>query len=265
MSADLPSLARLSYARELQGDLPGALDAMRRAAAAPGLAPENTAFALSLVGHLQQLNGDPVLAREAYEAAIELVPDHAPSIAGLGRLAVAARRPDGGTRPLRASRCHPAAPRVRHRSRRDARGRRRSTPARSASTTSPAPRSRCSRRPASRSTSSSPCSRPITATRRGPWSWPGRLRGRADGPCRRRPRLGPPPRRPRRGGLGRATEALRLGSKEPLFHYHAGAIAATLGERDAARRHLEQALRTDAGFSATGAAEARRLLDELAP
>ena len=56
-SVDLTSLARLSYARELHGDLPGALEAMQRAAAAPGLAPENTAFALALVGQLQQQNG----------------------------------------------------------------------------------------------------------------------------------------------------------------------------------------------------------------
>ena len=58
-SADLTSLARLSYVRELHGDLPGALDAMQRAAAAPGLAPENTAFALALVGQLEQQNGHP--------------------------------------------------------------------------------------------------------------------------------------------------------------------------------------------------------------
>ena len=64
-SADLTSLARLSYVRELHGDLAGALDAMQQAAAAPGLAPENTAFALALVGQLEQQNGDSARAREA--------------------------------------------------------------------------------------------------------------------------------------------------------------------------------------------------------
>ena len=70
--------------------------------------------------------------------------------------------------------------------------------------------------------------------------------------------------------LGRDAEAmayvkrsLRLGSIDPILRYHAGAIAAALGSRDAARRDLEAALKTDPGFSATGAAEARRLLDEL--
>jgi tetratricopeptide (TPR) repeat protein len=58
-------------------------------------------------------------------------------------------------------------------------------------------------------------------------------------------------------------EALRLGSRDPLLRYHAGAIEAALGDTVAARRDLELALATDPGFSATGAAEARRLLDTL--
>ena len=58
-------------------------------------------------------------------------------------------------------------------------------------------------------------------------------------------------------------EALRLGSRDPLLRFHAGAIAAALGDDDAARRDLELALSTDAGFSATHAAEARRLLATL--
>jgi hypothetical protein len=58
-------------------------------------------------------------------------------------------------------------------------------------------------------------------------------------------------------------KALRLGSRDPSFRYHAGAIAVALGDATTARRDLALALSTDAGFSATGAAEARRLLDSL--
>jgi tetratricopeptide (TPR) repeat protein len=57
--------------------------------------------------------------------------------------------------------------------------------------------------------------------------------------------------------------ALQLGTREPLLRYHAGAIAAAVGDVRAARRDLEAALATDPGFSATGAAEARQLLDDL--
>ena len=61
----------------------------------------------------------------------------------------------------------------------------------------------------------------------------------------------------------RSDEALRLGSRDPLLRYHAGAIAAALGDVAGARRDLQLALATDPGFSATGAAEARRILDSL--
>ncbi len=60
-----------------------------------------------------------------------------------------------------------------------------------------------------------------------------------------------------------ADNALRLGSQDPLLRFHAGAIAAALGDAKTARRDLELALATDPGFSATGAAEARRILADL--
>ena len=123
-SADLTSLARLSYARELQGDLPGALEAMRRAAAAPGLAPENTAFALAIAGQLEQQNGD------AARPARPTRPPSSSSPTTRRRSRVSAgwpSRPATSTRrgAIRASRRDPAAPRIRHRARRDARGSRR--------------------------------------------------------------------------------------------------------------------------------------------
>ena len=61
----------------------------------------------------------------------------------------------------------------------------------------------------------------------------------------------------------RSDEALRLGSRDPLLRYHSGAIAAALGDAKGARRDLMLALSTDPGFSATGAAEARRILASL--
>jgi tetratricopeptide (TPR) repeat protein len=61
----------------------------------------------------------------------------------------------------------------------------------------------------------------------------------------------------------RSDEALRLGSRDPLFRYHAGVIAAALGDVKTAKRDLEMALSTDPGFSATGVIEARRILASL--
>ncbi len=93
LHVDLTTLARVSYIAELNGRLPVALAAMRRAADAPGLAPENTAYVQALLGNLLVYSGDAAGAKASYDAALALVPNHAPSIAGLGRLAVGAGQP----------------------------------------------------------------------------------------------------------------------------------------------------------------------------
>ena len=85
---DLTSLARVSYLRELHGNVDGAIAAMRQAADAPALAPENTAYVRTLLGNLLVQAGRPDEARAAYEDVLAVVPDHAAAIAGLGRLAV---------------------------------------------------------------------------------------------------------------------------------------------------------------------------------
>ncbi|HEX5148849.1 MAG TPA: tetratricopeptide repeat protein, partial [Candidatus Limnocylindrales bacterium] len=88
LGSDLSTLARVSYLAELHGKLDVALQAMRMAASSPGLAPENTAYVETLLGNLLVYNGDPNGAAEAYRAALDRVPAHAPSLAGQGRLAV---------------------------------------------------------------------------------------------------------------------------------------------------------------------------------
>ncbi|HXI46607.1 MAG TPA: tetratricopeptide repeat protein [Candidatus Acidoferrales bacterium] len=87
---DLASFARVSYVRELYGDLPGALDAMRRAVQAGGSASENNAYVIVLYGNLLALSGRRVESAQAYTAALAAVPDFPAALAGQGRLAVAA-------------------------------------------------------------------------------------------------------------------------------------------------------------------------------
>jgi tetratricopeptide (TPR) repeat protein len=262
-SADLTSLARLSYVRELHGDLAGALEAMRRAAASLGLAPENTAFALALVGQLEQQNGHSAKAREAYEAALRLVPQHAPSIAGLGRLAVAAGDLDAAQHEFeRAVAILPLPEYV------IALG---ETLEASGTTTQAQGQYDLARAQiallraggvvvdldlalfeadhgdaatalvlAEAAYAATPTVRAADAL-----GWALHRAGRDE------------------DAWARAKEALRLGSRDPRFHYHAGSIALTRGDDIAAREHLEQALRTDPGFSATDIAKARRLLAEV--
>ena len=62
--------------------------------------------------------------------------------------------------------------------------------------------------------------------------------------------------RPERG-LTFAHRALRLGSRDPLFHFHAGISAGAAGQKGLARRELRLALRLNPGFSPWLAERAR--------
>ncbi len=262
-SGGLTTLARLSYARELQGDLAGALAAMREAAAAPSAAAENTAFALALVGQLERLNGDPVAAREAYEAALTLAPDHAPSLAGLGRLAVGDGDLDEAIGYFeRASAIVPLAEYV------IALG----ETLEAAGETAAAGRQyglaraemalfeasgvivdlefalfEADHGDAGRALRLAQAAYAATPTIRAAdaLAWALHRTGRHDEAWKR------------------SKEALRLGSRDPLLQFHAGVIAAAREDHVAARDHLEAALATDPGFSATAVHAAQAILDEL--
>jgi tetratricopeptide (TPR) repeat protein len=263
LSADLPSLARLSYVRELHGDLPGALEAMRQAADSPGLAPENTAYVTALLGNLLVANGDPDGARAAYEQALVLVPNHAPSIAGLGRLAVgrgdlaeAAEQFERAAAILPLPEYVIALGEVRAAAGDDAEAHQSFELARAeialfqaagvtvdlelalfeADHGDPTHALDLAEAAAKRT----PTVRAADAV-----AWALHRLGRDDD-----------------AGV-HADDAMRLGSRDPLLRYHAGAIAAALGDTKTARDDLELALATDPGFSAAGAAEARRILADL--
>ena len=262
-SADLTSLARSSYVRELHGDLAGALDAMQQAASSPGLAPENTAFVLALVGQLELQNGHAVKAHEAYEAALRLVPQHAPSRAGLGRLAVA--RGDLAAAQAEFERAVEILPLPEYvialgetleAAGQIADARRQYDLARAQITLLQAggvvvdldlALFEADHGDAARALVLAEAAYAATPTVRAAdaLGWALYRAGRDD------------------EAWDRAREALRLGSRDPRFHYHAGAIALARGDADLARQHLEEALRTDPGFSATDVIEARRLLAEI--
>ncbi len=60
-----------------------------------------------------------------------------------------------------------------------------------------------------------------------------------------------------------AAKALELGTPEPAFYYHAGMIAAALGDSSAARKHLEHALALNPNFDLKQAGIARAALKEV--
>jgi tetratricopeptide (TPR) repeat protein len=264
LRVDLTSLARLSYLRELHGNIDGAVAAMRQAAASPALAPENTAYVETLLGNLLVYAGHPDQAKAAYEQALSTVPNHAAAIAGLGRLAVG--RGDLGDAIQRFQQASAILPLPEYvislgeaqEANGDAAAAARSydlaraetqlfvaagvdvdlelalfeadhgDPAKALDLAEAAYRTRQTVRTADA------------------LAWASHRAGRDADAARR------------------SAEALRLGSRDPLLLYHAGIIARDAGDAADARTDLTTALDLDPGFSATGASAARQALAEVA-
>jgi tetratricopeptide (TPR) repeat protein len=84
---DFASLSRVSYLRELHGDLGGAIEAMEQAAASAPSAYDQT-WALVIVGNLELQRADVDAAQQAYDRAGLAMPDDAMVLAARARLAV---------------------------------------------------------------------------------------------------------------------------------------------------------------------------------
>jgi tetratricopeptide (TPR) repeat protein len=89
---DLAALTRVSYLRELHGDLQGAAAALRAAASAGGEVPESAAFVASLEGGIALQRGDLAAARRAYREALHALPGYPAAESGLARADAAAGR-----------------------------------------------------------------------------------------------------------------------------------------------------------------------------
>jgi tetratricopeptide (TPR) repeat protein len=85
----LASYARVSYWRELHGDLSGAVDAMRAAISAGGDVAENGAYVQTLLGNLELQRGRIASAQHAYRAALARFAGYVPAQAGLAKVAAA--------------------------------------------------------------------------------------------------------------------------------------------------------------------------------
>lgn len=91
---DIASYSRVSYLRELHGDVPGAIDAMQRAVKAGGPGAEPTLWAQTYLGHLHFSAGDLDAAEAAYRAALSHHPGYPHALAGLARAGAARGRYD---------------------------------------------------------------------------------------------------------------------------------------------------------------------------
>ena len=260
---DITSLARVSYLRELHGNIDGAIAAMQQAADAPALASENTAYVTTVLGNLLVYAGKPADAAAAFESALTSVPDHAAAIAGLGRLAVG--RGDLGEAARLFERAASILPLPEYvialGETREAAG-----DIEEAQQSYDLARAETALFQAAGvdidlelALFEADHGDPSVALRLAEQSYEARQTVRtADTLAWAFHRAGE-----KDDAARLSAEALRLGSRDPLFLYHAGMIALSTGDEATARRQLTDALAIDAGFSPTGAAEARAALASL--
>lgn len=91
---DMRSYARVSYLREIHGDYPGAIEAMKMAVDAGAPGSEETAWTRVQLGHLYEKTGEMKSAEMNYLIALNERPGYAYGLAGLGRIAVIQKKYD---------------------------------------------------------------------------------------------------------------------------------------------------------------------------
>ena len=261
---DLAAYARVSYFRELYGDLPGAVAAMQLAVSAGGGIPENTAYVQALLGDLQFARGDLGAASAAYRQALFVLPHHAPSEVGLAKVDAARGHLAGAIRRLRVVVARLPLPQY---------------VVALGDTELAAGRTVAARRDLAlvrveerlqalggvntdvdlalfEADHGSP-GRAVTLARRA-WAAAPSVRS-ADALGWAHTRAGDPV-----AGVRWARRALRLGSSNPMFLYHAGMAARAAGDSRLARGWLTRAVAANPRFSPLYAPRAERALRGLA-
>ena len=260
LKPNLTAYTRVSYFRELQGDLPGALDAMRHAVSAGSASPENAAFTRSLLGKLQADLGNYGAAKRSYVEALAIDPPNRSAAAGLAAIEAGSGNYESAIRRYRAlvsktglpahgyalAQAEEAAGRSAAAKRDYARAARLSEPG--VDTRSEA------------AVFEADHGDPAEAVRlaRGGWEAAPSVSSAdslawallADGKLAAAQRF--------------SREAMKLGSRDPSFLFHAGMIAAAAGEADRAQRLLSRLLEQSPRFDPLGAQAAGRTLDQLA-
>ena len=88
---DFASFSRVSYVRELFGDPEGAIEAMEFALQSGSGVPENMAWAYAQLGNLWFGSGDLEEAAKAYDSSLRTLDAYAPALAGQAKVATARR------------------------------------------------------------------------------------------------------------------------------------------------------------------------------
>ncbi|MEJ7797804.1 MAG: hypothetical protein WKF42_04825 [Solirubrobacteraceae bacterium] len=263
LQPSLASYARVSYYRELHGDLAGATQAMRLAVSAGAGAPENVAYVQTLLGDLLALRGRAGAARLAYAAALASVDGYVPALASRAQLDAARGRLPAAIRGYAdIARRRPLPPYV------IALGEAQQAAGRRADARETFALVDAQRRLLAASGVNTDVELALFEADHG-------VARRAVELARRSWRDAPSVRSADAVGwaltrAGRATDglawarrALKLGSRDPLLLTRAGLSARAAGRSREARRYLRRALQANPRFSATWAPRARAALREL--
>jgi len=88
---DMRSYSRISYLREIHGDYPGAIEAMKMAVEAGPPGDESTEWTRVQLGHLYENTGDLKNAEMNYLMSLQYRPGYAYAVAGQARIAAASK------------------------------------------------------------------------------------------------------------------------------------------------------------------------------
>ena len=263
LKPNLASYSRVSYFRELHGDLRGAHEAMTLAVSAGGETPENAAYVLTLLGNLEFQLGRTRKAERAYRQAIARYPAYAPASAGLANVAAARGQLDAAIRRYRRTVARVAVPEflialgeAELAAGQRVAARRHFSQAAAQEVSARRNGENTSTEVALFEASHGDPDRAVGLGRRA-WALAPSVRS-ADALGWALTQAGRPDQ-----GLRWARRALRLGSRDPVFLFHAGMSARATGRRDLARRYLARSLGNNPRFSPLYGPRARRALESL--
>ena len=263
---DLASLSRVSYQRELRGDIEGAIEAMARAYdASTGAPAEQREYLRVLIGDLHLAKGDTATAETIYNASLQVVPGFIWAEAGMARAATARGDLDAAVRHYSAAADTVPLPELLI-----ALGEAQSAAGLGDEASDTFAVVRAMQQLFAENGVNVDLELALFEANHGD---PQRAVELARAAYATQPNvkaadaLGWALYRAGQSEDARAysTEALRLGSTSGQFHFHAGMIAFAQGDRAAAREHLERALTTPGTISALYAEDARTALAAIDP
>jgi tetratricopeptide (TPR) repeat protein len=259
---ELGSYARISYLRELHGDLSGAVRAMRLAASAAGDRSADSVFATTLLGKLYADQGDYAAAETTFRRVLVLKPGYPDAMLGLANLEFARETEAALERFRQVQRSiaapdhaillgeaeeaagHPAAARQAYRE---------------ASAAFDAEEAQGANTATERAVFEAEHGNPATAVELGrrAWRYTPSVRA-ADAYSWALSAAGED-----KAALRFSERAMRLGSSDPVFLYHAGTVAFRAGRSERARAFLTRLTAQDPEFSPLYGPRARLALRAL--